>query len=550
MDNQKTLLYISLFFLMFLLYQNWQKMYGPQPPQATVAETPANQNTKPHPDQMTTPPVNDAPEMPQAPEAASTPAAPQPVSRGQKIDVKTDLLDITIDTQGGTIVEADLLDYPESPEDKQPFRLMSVSDKAYYVAQSGLLSSKDPAPNHHALYQAEASSYSLQPGQDQLQVKLHWQDKGVRVTKVLTFHRNSYVVDVDHIVQPSNDWSGIQYRQLNRSESDGRTANKFIHTYTGGVVYDATIHYEKISFSDMAKKNAHLTMTGGWIAMIQHYFMSAWIPAQDEENQAYTRHPQADRYVLGISSGKKTIAAGQQGEFKTRLVLGPKLQERLKLIAPGLEKTVDYGKLTILAEPLYWLLEKYHSLFGNWGWAIIFLTLTVKLVFYKLSETSYRSMARMRKMAPKMQALKERYGDDKQKMSQAMMKMYKEEKINPLGGCLPVLVQIPVFIALYWVLLETVEMRNAPFMLWITNLSAKDPYYVLPVIMGISMFVQQKLNPAPMDPMQQKIFQIMPFAFTFFFLFFPSGLVLYWVVNNILSITQQYIITRRIQASG
>jgi len=544
MENQKTLLYLSLVFILFLLYQNWQQTYAPKPPQVATAPTPqASQPAQPS--------INDAPQIAQSPAMASVPAPVSPQSQGQKIKVKTDLLDVTIDSQGGNVVEADLLAYPESPEEKdQPFRLMTVSNKAFYVAQSGLLSSKDPAPDHHALYRIEASSYQLQPGQDELKVRMFWEKQGVKVTKVFTFHRGSYEVDVDHIVQSSRDWSGLQYRQLNRSESDGRTANKFIHTYTGGVVYDANIHYEKISFSDMAKKDTSLTLKGGWIAMIQHYFMSAWIPGQDNENHAYTRHPQPDRYILGLSSGVKTIAANQQGEFKTRLVIGPKLQEELKHIAPGLEKTVDYGKLTILAEPLYWLLEKYHAMFGNWGWAIIFLTLTVKLVFYKLSETSYRSMARMRKMAPKMQALKERFGDDKSKMSQAMMKMYKEEKINPLGGCLPVLVQIPVFIALYWVLLETVEMRNAPFMLWITNLSAKDPYYVLPLIMGISMFIQQKLNPAPMDPMQQKIFQIMPVMFTVFFLWFPSGLVLYWVVNNILSITQQYIITRRIQASS
>jgi YidC/Oxa1 family membrane protein insertase len=289
-------------------------------------------------------------------------------------------------------------------------------------------------------------------------------------------------------------------------------------------------------------------LTGGWLAMMQHYFLAAWIPESGLNNLFYSKNPaNTYKYILGTRSPAQKISADETAIFNTRLVVGPKLQNQLEQIAPGLELTVDYGVLTIIAKPLFWLLDIFHGWFGNWGWAIIFLTITVKAIFYKLSEMSYRSMAKMRKVAPRIKQMKERYGDDRQAMSKAMMDMYKREKINPMGGCFPILVQMPVFIALYWVLLESVEMRHAPFILWIDNLSARDPYFILPVIMGVSMWVQQKLNPAPVDPVQQKIFQYMPFVFTVMFAFFPSGLVLYWVVNNILSIAQQYVITRRIE---
>jgi YidC/Oxa1 family membrane protein insertase len=284
--------------------------------------------------------------------------------------------------------------------------------------------------------------------------------------------------------------------------------------------------------------------------MIQHYFLSAWIPDAAEPNLYYTKVLPPARYVLGLVGPELTVPPGQTQLFSSRLYVGPKLQDHLAEIAPGLELTVDYGMLTVLAKPIFWLLKRIHDLVGNWGWAIIILTLLIKLAFYKLSETSYKSMANMRKLAPRLQALKERYGDDRQKLNQAMMEMYRKEKINPLGGCLPILVQIPVFIALYWVLLESVELRQAAFILWLKDLSSPDPYYVLPLIMGVTMFIQQKLNPAPMDPMQAKVMMILPFVFTVFFAFFPAGLVLYWVTNNILSIAQQWVITRRVEQAA
>lgn len=307
--------------------------------------------------------------------------------------------------------------------------------------------------------------------------------------------------------------------------------------------------YDKYDFSDMDDNPLDRAVTGGWVAMIQHYFVGAWIPHAEERNRYWTLTPSQPpdvRYKLGVTAAKRTVAPGQTGEFSIRLYAGPKLQERLSVLAPNLERTVDFGFLWIIAQPLFLLLKWIHSLIGNWGWSIIGVTLIIKLAFFHLSAASYKSMARMRKMQPRITALRERYQDDKQRLNQAMMTMYKEEKINPLGGCLPILIQIPVFIALYWVLVESVELRQAPFILWLKDLSLHDPYFVLPVLMGITMFAQQKLNPAPPDPIQAKVMMALPFVFTFFFLFFPAGLVLYWFINNLLSIAQQWIITRKI----
>ena len=546
MENQRTLLYLSFFFILFLMWQAWQQDYGPKPTPAPVVTASDSTSTGLPEPALVEEQVRDTPAM-----ASMMPENTQEKADRRFVKVVTDVYTLEIDSKGGDIRQLKLRQYPESSTAMdEEFELLSSKESRYHIAQSGLLSSDSAAPNHHAIYRVEQDEYELKDGSDEVVVNLYWEENGVKVKKVLTFKRDSYVIDVEHFVSSANSsWTGSQYRQLTRGEADTRNESSFIYTYTGGVVYNDEIKYEKIDFSDIMDNDLKLDMKGGWVAMIQHYFLSAWIPDQLESNFTYSRNPNPNRYILGMRSPAINIAAGDQARFHSRLVAGPKLPNRLEGIAPGLELTVDYGILTILAKPLYWLLEKFHGIFNNWGWAIIFLTITVKLLFYKLSETSYRSMAKMRKVAPRLQALKERYGEDRQRMSQAMMQMYKEEKINPLGGCLPIVVQIPVFIALYWVLLESVEMRNAPFALWITNLSEQDPYFILPVLMGISMFIQQKLNPAPMDPMQQKIFQFLPIVFTVFFLFFPSGLVLYWVVNNTLSIAQQYVITKRIEAS-
>ena len=385
-----------------------------------------------------------------------------------------------------------------------------------------------------------------------LRVPFVWNENGIQVVKTYEFKRGDYLINLKHTIsnQSESSWTGSQYRQIQRSRP--LETSKLLYTYTGSVVYNDEIKYEKVDFDDMEDKPFQLQSKGGWAAMIQHYFLSAWIANPEEINLLYSiantkRYPAT--YTIGMRSDNQQIAAGSEGEFSSQLFVGPKIVKRLEEISPGLELTVDYGALTFLSKPLYWLLSFFNGLVGNWGVAIILLTLLVKALFYKLSEKSYRSMARMRKVGPRLAALKERFGDDRQKLNQAMMELYKTEKINPMGGCLPLLIQMPVFIALYWALLESVELRQAPFIFWIKDLSVMDPYYILPIIMGISMVIQQKLSPTPMaDPVQAKMMMALPLIFTVFFAFFPSGLVLYWVANNILTISQQWVITKRIDS--
>jgi YidC/Oxa1 family membrane protein insertase len=551
MDNQRLFLFVALSFVVLLLWQAWMKDYGPVPePQAPVAtQTGAVEGE-------VTVRSDDLPAGAPAEAAATagTPAETGLLKTAQQVVVETDLYRAVIDTTGGDLRQLDLLDYdattaPDSP----PFRLLNDTLPNLFILQSGLRSDSDSEPTHHAVYRAQQTRYRMADGADTLQVPLVWQSgDGVTVTKRYIFHRGSHVVDLEHeVVNDSGQaWSGRQYRQLQRTQVAETGQSTFIYTYMGGVIYSPEEKYEKIKFDDMLEQDLDRTITDGWAAMLQHYFLGAIIPERGVEQRYYTKTLSGTRYLIGLISPSRTVAAGEQAVFGTRLFLGPKLQDKMKEVAPGLELTVDYGLLTVIAQPLFWLLKTIHGLIGNWGWSIVLLTMLIKLAFYKLSEASYRSMANMRKMAPRLQSLKERYGDDRQKLNQAMMELYKKEKINPLGGCLPILVQIPVFIALYWVLLESVELRQAPFMLWITDMSSPDPYYILPLLMGATMFIQQKLNPAPMDPIQAKVMMLLPVVFTVFFAFFPSGLVLYWVVNNTLSITQQWAITRRIERGG
>ncbi len=546
MDNQRLFLFVALSFVVLLLWQAWIKDYGP------VTQT------QPAPAETEQPITGTAPGEDVPPVTGVVPAAkeglmPEEIvlNTGQQIHVETDTLSAVIDTVGGDLRRADLLTYPITMKpDSPPFRLLNDTMPDLFVVQSGLRTPDGAEPTHHAEYHADQNYYRLDAAADTLQVPLHWRSpEGVEVTKLYTFHRSGYVVNIDYQVKNGSaaDWRGREYRQLQRSPLAAASQSKFIRTYTGAVLYSPDDKYQKVSFADMDKSALDRNITDGWAAMIQHYFLVALIPERGDNDRYYTKTLSGPRYVIGLISPERTIPAGGTTTFHTRLYAGPKLQDHLAEVAPGLELTVDYGRLTVLAQPLFWLLKTIHKLVGNWGWSIVLLTLLIKLAFYKLSETSYRSMANMRKLAPRLQSLKERYGDDRQRLNQAMMELYKKEKINPLGGCLPIVVQIPVFIALYWVLLESVEMRQAPFMLWINNLSSPDPYYVLPLLMGATMLIQQKLNPAPMDPIQAKVMMALPVVFTVFFAFFPSGLVLYWVVNNTLSIAQQYVITRRIE---
>ncbi|RFA30651.1 membrane protein insertase YidC [Alkalilimnicola ehrlichii] len=539
MENQRLFLYMALIFVALLMWSEWQRDYRqPAPTEEVVEEVPSEFAEAPE----EAAPATD-------PERATVPS-PTLLPQAETIRVVTDLLDVEINTLGGDIRSVKLREYPVTVDDPTPFQLMSDEQHPIFIAQSGLQVEEGDAPTHMAHYRAEQTEYRLEEGENTLEVPLVWtNEEGVTVTKRYIFHRDGYLIDVRHEVanESAEPWRAYQYTQLRRSPDPGGRSMFFIYTYTGGVIYSEEDRYQKISFSDMDDSRLSRTITDGWAAMIQHYFLGAWIPPREQPQHFYSRALPDNNYVLGMSSPRQTIEPGGEGVFSSQLYVGPKEQARLREIAPGLHLTVDYGFLTVISAPLFWLLERIYNLIGNWGWAIIILTLMIKLVFYKLSETSFRSMARMRKLQPKLQQLKERFGEDRQRLNQEMMELYKKEKINPLGGCLPVLVQIPVFIALYWVLLESVELRQAPFILWIQDLSVPDPFFVLPVLMGVSMLIQQKLNPAPLDPIQQKILMVLPIVFTVFFAFFPAGLVLYWVANNVLSIAQQWVITRRIE---
>ncbi len=554
MDNIRLFLLGTFVFLSLLLYNAWQEDYVLQSPAEGSKTTESAVVTTPNPNGVPDVSTSALPVVKASDEPSVMPEVPPSAADvGELVKVKTDLFDIEISTIGGTIVSAKLLDYPVSPKTPDiKFHLLNYSTDNPFVAQSGLIASDAAlAPNHETEFTIEQSEYQLAEGEEKLDVRLIWQKAdGIKIVKHFIFTRGSYLIDVIHEI--TNDstaaWTARDYAQLMRGKPS--ETSSFIYTYTGAVIYSPDTKYEKYDFDDMADSNLSRDETGGWIAMIQHYFLAAWIPPETQREHFYSNNLGKNRYIIGSYSPAVTVQPGENHQFSKQLFVGPKLQEQLSEAAPGLELTVDYGWLTVVAQPIFWLLQKLHDLVGNWGWSIILLTILIKAAFYKLSETSYKSMANMRRMTPRMTALKDRYGDDKARLNKAMMDLYKTEKINPLGGCLPMLVQIPVFIALYWVLLESVEMRQAPFILWMDNLSAKDPYFILPLIMGVSMFVQQKLNPTPPDPIQAKMMMALPFVFTIFFAFFPSGLVLYWVVNNLISIAQQYVITRRIEAQA
>jgi YidC/Oxa1 family membrane protein insertase len=552
LENVRLVLFAALGMVLFLLWQAWQQDYG------HTATTPPAQAAAPL---QGTPPAAQ-PDVPAAPAVVgATPAATaeQPLSPdgpvaaagaagSARVEVRTDVLRVEIDTAGGTIRRLDLPGYPadiDRPE--TPFRLMGEGDGLVFLAQSGLIS-QGPAPTHHAVFQSERSEYVLADGEDSVAVPLRWTSpEGITVTKIYTFRRDSYLVDLEFLIEngSASPWRGRPYGQLVRNRPP-ETSMLFAYTYTGGVLHTEQIRYDKVDFDRMLKGPVTVDDRGGWVAMIQHYFGAAFIPEQDAPTHLYARALDPSRFLVGVVEPEVVIEPGATGRLHLQLYAGPKVQQRLTAAAPGLQLLVDYGYLTILAEPLFWLLQQIDRFVGNWGWSIVILTILIKLAFFHLSATSYRSMARMRNLQPRLVALKDRYGDDRAKLNQAMMELYRTEKVNPLGGCLPILVQIPVFIALYWVLLESVELRQAPFILWIRDLSVYDPYFVLPLLMGITMVVQQRLNPAPLDPIQQKVMMVLPVVFTVFFLFFPAGLVLYWLVNNTLSILQQWVITRRL----
>lgn len=561
MDNLRLILFVALGFVVLMIYQAWMQEYGPVPPAEVQSDAPSTPTQPPGA-------VPGVPDAEIAPELAA-PDIPMPtapltqqdtsiledadVAGLALIEVETDLYRLEISPRGGEISSMWLKDYAVSPDDPdRHFRLLKPQTPNLFVAQSGLKGTK-AVPSHEATYTARESRYVMSPDDDELVVSLDWNGPdGLVATKRYRFERGSYTIHLETDVSNTSDSMVAvrAYNQLKRSEYSDPNEARFIHTYTGGVYYSPEDKYQKVSFKEITKRRLEVETTDGWIAMIQHYFLAAWIPPTGAPHTFFTSERNGTRYIIGQYSEPVAIPPGGQHSFEYRLFAGPKLQNRLAEVAPGLELTVDYGWLTVLAKPIFWLLDLIHKWVGNWGWAIILLTILIKAAFYWLSESGYKSMAKMRNVAPRLQALKDKFGDDKQRLNEEMMKMYKKEQINPLGGCLPILVQIPVFIALYWVLLESVELRQASFMFWLDNLSAPDPYFVLPLIMGVSMFVQQKLNPPPPDPIQAKVLMALPFVFTIFFAFFPSGLVLYWVVNNLLSIAQQWFITQKIEKAA
>jgi len=562
MDNIRFVLVMAMLMISYMLWESWQIDYGPKP-QAIVSDKPVVTGAQGLAASDQTGGQVSADQNSNAAIAIATVA-------DKIITVKTDVFTVEIDTNGGTVRNLDLVQYPHEKEntvvnkayaliglkapekDLSPIRLFDNNPEKLFLAQSGLVANESSAtaPDHHAAFSAEKTSYVLAEGEETLSVPLGWTDEqGLRVTKTFIFKRGSYSIALEEKVlnQSAKPWSGRMYDQLLRVEHSDKNNNNFIRTYSGGVVYTDKDKFKKIKYDAMAD-NLSIVAQGGWSGMIQHYFASAWIPPVDQENHFYTKELNDSRYVIGSYSPDTTVPVNSEAVFKSQLFAGPKIQPMLEATAPGLELTVDYSWLTVIAKPIYWMLNKIHGYVGNWGLAIIGITFFIKLLFFKLSKASYQSMAKMRKIQPRLKELQERYGEDRQKFNTEMMSMYKREKVNPLGGCLPIMVQIPVFISLYWVLIETVELRQADFLLWIQDLSAQDPFYLLPIVYGITMKIQQGLNPAPIDPLQAQVMKLFPIIFTVFFLFFPSGLVVYWICNNSLSIIQQWYITKHILA--
>ena len=533
MDLQRLFLFLIFAFSLVLVWDGWQRYQHPEQyvqQESVVAKDSAK---------------------PQAglPSAGSQVAPAQQAVRpeAKTIRVKTDLFEAEIDSIGGDISRLALLKHPDGVDQTKPLVLFQRGAGTHnYVAQSGLLGAG--LPNHNTSFVAEQESYELTANADQVQVRLKADGAAtLQVVKVITFHKGSYLIDVAYELENAGQQAvaASSYFQLVRDSVPPAGSSMFLPTFTGPAVYTDKEKFQKVEFADIEKgKTEHVKQADdGWVGMLQHYFVAAWLPEAKSGREYFTRKLDGDMYSAGMVLPETVVQPGQKAVIGTRLYAGPAKSD-LDEIAPGLGLTVDYGWLTIIAAPLFWVMSLFYDWTGNWGIAIILLTIAIKLLFFPLSAASYRSMAKMRLVTPKLEKIKEQYAGDREQLNRAMMDLYKTEKINPLGGCLPVLIQIPVFIALFWSILASVEMRYAPFFGWITDLSVADPYYVLPLIMGVSMVVQMRLNPTPLDPMQAKIMQIMPIAFSVVFFFFPAGLVLYSIVNNLLSIGQQWYITR------
>ncbi len=540
MDLQRLFLFLIFVFSLGLIWDGWQRHEHPERYIQSDAEV-SGSAVKSQVSPATGP--------------ASATITQQPVQRvtGKTIRVKTDFIEAEISTIGGDINSLALLRHPDGLDKSKPLMLFQHGENTHnYVAQSGLLGAG--LPNHNSEFVSEQDQYQLSGNADRVQVRLNAVgDSPLKVTKIITFHKGSYLIDVAYELENTGEQAATasSYFQLIRNSAPLPGSTMFLPTYVGAAIYTDQEKFQKVEFPSIEKGKTDFPgqAEDGWIGILQHYFVAAWLPRENTHREYFTRKLEGDSYSVGVVLPEQAINPGEKARVETTLYAGP-ARTNLDKIAPGLGLTVDYGWLTVLSAPLFWVMALLHDWTHNWGVAIILLTVLIKLVFFPLSATSYRSMAKMRLVAPKLEKLKQQCGSDREKLNKAMMELYKTEKINPLGGCLPVVVQIPVFIALYWAILASVEMRYAPFFGWITDLSAADPYYILPLIMGASMIIQTRLNPKPADPMQARIMQIMPVAFSVIFFFFPAGLVLYSVVNNVLSIGQQWYITRAAEEEG
>ncbi|SQI44483.1 Oxa1Ec [Leminorella richardii] len=533
MDSQRNLLLIALLFVTFMIWQTWETDNAPKPPAPPVAQQTTGSNQS---------------------ELAA--------GEGSHITVKTDVLSLVINTRGGDIQEADLLAYPDTLGSNKPFRLLESAPDFSYLALSGLVGRDgpdNPANGTRPLFTTEQDVFELADGQDTLSVPMTYTDsRGVKYTKTFIFKRGNYAVDVDYTVnnEAQQPLEVVLFGQLKQTaqlpkERDNGSSNFALHTYRGGAYSSSDTKYKKYGFDDMADQDLKLETKGGWIAMLQQYFATAWIPNKAGDNTFFTTKGKDGLSSIGFRNAPVIVASGATEHLSAKLWVGPELQAQMAEVAEHLDLTVDYGWLWFLSQPLFKLLKFIQSFVGNWGFSIIVITFIVRGIMYPLTKAQYTSMAKMKLLQPKLQAMRERIGDDKQRMSQEMMALYKEEKVNPLGGCFPLIIQMPIFLALYYMLMGSIELRHAPFALWIHDLSAQDPYYILPLLMGGTMFMIQKMSPTPVtDPMQQKIMTYMPVIFTVFFLWFPSGLVLYYIVSNLVTIIQQKLIYRGLEKKG
>lgn len=558
MDIKRIVLILALASVAYMLVVQWNKDYGTvAKSKQTTASSLQDQSMPALPMESATqeksPSAND---LPIVHEEKSVELVEETKPKTQNyIRVKTDTLDVLINPRGGDVEYTALLKHKKSHDDSnQSFVFLEKNSDRTYVAQSGLIGKNgiDNRSDGRPLYQSIQPSYLLADEQNTLDVRLTYLLDGVQFNKIFHFKRGSYLVELEYIVENKStlSWEGNLFAQIKRDGSEPSESTSIpmgVTPFLGAAYWTSEKPYNKMKLEAFHKSPVKLQEKGGWVAFLQHYFVNAWVAPNNGLNTFTTRVTDHGEYIIGFTTPPLIVEPGQQQSLKTALYSGPKDQDVLKQIAPGLDLTIDYGWLWFVGQPIFKFMQFIHGFVGNWGLAIIILTVCIKLLFFPLSAASYRSMANMRRVQPEMARLKELHGEDRQKLSQAMMDLYRKEKVNPLGGCLPILVQMPVFISLYWVIFESVELRHAELILWIKDLSVMDPYFVLPLIMGVTMYIQQSLNPTPPDPMQAKVMRMMPIMFTFMFMWFPAGLVLYWIVNNILSIAQQYVITKNIE---